>query len=250
MPYGWWLDFSAERKICRAPPAKDDALSQSTQPRPLSRPGTIAEVLDTLVASEGTGAHGHVKSGVLSQGKDAMRNLADAVHFLCVLHGRHPGIVDSAARRAIDKASRLWLDEAAAAFAQERGFLSQIASAVGPVPSTQGQAQCETAVAAQRRALDMLAESDRHGCALGAAIALTLDWRTIRVLLDISAQRLDLAPPRCNLPDLRDTARLANGIADTPAVERAMSFGAQQLVDQHRGLWDLMAARAQSRAAL
>src|SRR3546814_2614855 len=38
----------------------------------------------------------------------------------------------------------------------------------------------------------MLAESDRHGCALGAAIALTLDWRTIRVLLDISALRLDL----------------------------------------------------------
>jgi hypothetical protein len=94
----------------------------------------------------------------------------------------------------------------------------------------------------------MLAESDRQGCAMGAAIALTLDWRTIRVLLDISAQRLELAAPRCTLPDLRDTARVATHIADTPAVERAIVFGAQQLIAQHSGLWDLLAARAASRA--
>src|SRR3546814_4369254 len=68
----------------------------------------------------------------------------------------------------------------------------------------------------------MLAESDRHGCALGASIALTLDWRTIRVLLDISALRLDLVPPTCTLPDLPGTARLAATVADTPAIERAM----------------------------
>ena len=44
------------------------------------------------------------------------------------------------------------------------------------------------------------------------------------------------------------TARLAASTADTPAVERAMAFGAQQLIAQHSGLWDLMAARAASRA--
>ena len=179
-----------------------------------------------------------------------MRNLADAVHFLCLLHGRHPGVIDNAARKAVDPASRQWMDEAADAFVQERAFLTKIASAVGPVPSTQGQAQCEAAVAAQRKAIDMLSESDRHGCAVGAAIALTLDWRTIRVLLDISAQRLDMTPPTCTLPDLRDTARLAGTVADSPAVERAMMFGAQQLITQHSGLWDLMAARAASRATL
>ena len=220
-------------------------MSQSPQPQAQTR--GIAELLDTLVASEGTGAHGHVKSGALSSGPDAMRNLADAVHFLCLLHGRYPGIVDSAARKAVDAASRKWMDETAQAFAQERAFLSKIAAAVGPVPSTQGQAQCEAAVAAQRKALDMLAESDRNGCAIGAAIALTLDWRTIRVLLDISAQRLEMKVPRCTLPDLRETARLANAVAETPAVERAMAFGAQQLIAQHSGLWDLMAARAVSR---
>src|SRR3546814_9075635 len=71
----------------------------------------------------------------------------------------------------------------------------------------------------------MLAESDRQGCAMGAAIALTLDWRTIRVLLDISAQRLELSTPRCTLPDLRATARNAAQIADGPAVERSIAFG-------------------------
>lgn len=225
---------------------KDPALSQSPQPQLQSR--GVAELLDSLVASEGTGAHGHIRSGALSSEADAMRNLADAVHFLCLLHGRYPGIIDSAARKAVDPASRKWMDEAAQAFAQERAFLSKIAAAVGPVPSTQGQAQCEAAVAAQRKALDMLAESDRHGCAVGAAIALTLDWRTIRVLLDISAQRLDMKVPRCTLPDLRETARLATNIADSPAIERALAFGAQQLIAQHSGLWDLMAARAASRA--
>jgi hypothetical protein len=221
-------------------------LSPSTQPKTQTR--GAAELLDSLVANDGTGAHPHVRSGALSSGPEAMRNLADAVHFLCLLHGRYPGVIDNAARKAVDPASRQWMAEAADAFAEERAFLSKIASAVGPVPSTQGQAQCEAAVAAQRKAIDMLAESDRHGCAVGAAIALTLDWRTIRVLLDISAQRLDLTPPACTLPDLRETARLAATVADTPAVERAMIFGAQQLIMQHSGLWDLMAARATSRA--
>ena len=221
-------------------------MSQSPQPKVQTR--DVAELLDSLVASGGTGAHSHVRSGALSSGPEAMRNLADAVHFLCLLHGRYPGVIDNAARKAVDPASRQWMDEAADAFAQERAFLSKIASAVGPVPSTQGQAQCEAAVAAQRRALDMLAESDRQGCAVGAAIALTLDWRTIRVLLDISAQRLEMTVPRCTLPDLRDTARVAAQVAETPAVERAIAFGAQQLIAQHSGLWDLLAARAASRA--
>ena len=221
-------------------------MSQSTQP--LAQTRGVAELLDSLVASDGTGAHPHVRSGALSNGPDAMRNLADAVHFLCLLHGRYPGVIDNAARKTVDPTTRQWMSQAAEAFVQERAFLTKIASAVGPVPSTQGQAQCEAAVAAQRKAIDMLAESDRNGCAVGAAIALTLDWRTIRVLLDISAQRLDLTPPTCTLPDLRDTARLAATVAGTPAVERAMVFGAQQRVTQHSGLWDLMAARAASRA--
>ncbi|NJS15489.1 MAG: hypothetical protein HC788_13915, partial [Sphingopyxis sp.] len=68
-------------------------------------------MLDSLVAGDGTGAHPYVKSGKLSDGPDAMRNLADAVHFLCVLHGRHPGVVDHAARKAVEPDARAWLDQ-------------------------------------------------------------------------------------------------------------------------------------------
>jgi len=209
--------------------------------------GGVAELLDALVASDGTCAHPYVKSGKLSNGPNAMRNLADAVHFLCVLHGRHPGVVDHTARKAVEPEARAWLDLAAAAFATERALLGRIAAAVGPVPSTGGQAGCEAVVAGQRKALDMLAESDRRGCALGASLALALEWRTIRVLLDISAARIDITTPRCTLPDLVATARLTQQFAETPAIERAMTFGAQQLVWQHRGLWDLLATREQAR---
>ena len=222
-------------------------MKQPVQLFPADTRGGVAEMLDALVANDGTGAHPYVKSGKLSDGPAAMRNLADAVHFLCVLHGRHPGIVDHAARKAVDADARQWLDQAADAFAGERALLGKIAAAVGPVPSTGGQASCEAAVAGQRRALDMLAESDRRGCALGAAMALTLEWRTIRVLLDISAARIEIETPRCTLPDLADTARLARHVADSPAIERAMGFGAQQLVMQHRGLWDLLSARELAR---
>ena len=74
----------------------------SHSPQPLAQTRGVAELLDALVASDGTGAHPHVRSGALSNGPDAMRNLADAVHFLCLLHGRYPGVIDSAARKAID----------------------------------------------------------------------------------------------------------------------------------------------------
>ena len=208
---------------------------------------SISERLDHAVAFEGTGAHPHIRGGKLTSGPNAMRNLADAVHFLCILHGRFPAIIEYAARVGAEPSSMRWLNDAAEAFANERRFLSQMAVALGPVPSTAGQARSETAVAAQCRALDMLAQSERRGCALGAAITLTLEWRTIRVLLDIAAERLDLAPMACQLPDLRLTARTADVAATNPAIERAMMFGAEQLLIQHRSLWDLMSARASSR---
>jgi hypothetical protein len=217
------------------------------QTLPSDKKGNVAELLDALVAQDGTGAHGYVKSGKLQQGPQALRNLADAVHFLCMLHGRYPGIIDHAARKTVDKDARKWLAEAADAFGRERAYLSQLVSAVGPLPSTTGQAQCETAVGGQRHALEMLAESDRSGCALGAAMALTLEWRTIRVLLDISADRLEKKIPACTLPDLRETARLAIAVSESPAIERALVFGAQQVVAQHKGLWDLLEAREAAR---
>jgi hypothetical protein len=100
----------------------------------------------------------------------------------------------------------------------------------------------------QRHALDMLARSERSGCALGAALALALDWRSIRAVLDVAARRVSIEPQACILPSEDETRTVAMIVAETSAYERAMVFGAQQLLAQHRGLWDLLEARHLARA--
>jgi hypothetical protein len=205
--------------------------------------GKGAALFDSLVTSEGSASHPFVLSRKLVDGRWATRNLADAVHFFGMLHGRYPALVDLAANHSVDPTERQWLEQATRAFARERAYLSALGSAAGPMPSTPGQQQCEQAVLAQSHAIVMLGESERRGCALGAAIALTLDWRSIRAVLDATGARLDVAAVPAQLPDLIATAQLIDAIAAEPAAERAMLFGAQQLLAQHRGLWDLLATR-------
>lgn len=214
----------------------------------LENSGGIAEIVDDLVASEGTGASAYVVSGKLISGPRSRANLADAAHYLCLLHGDHPGMIDAALSTDVVSAGRAWLAEAAAGFSREREFLARLVAGVGSMPSTAGHAQCEAAVLAQRHALDMLAISERRGCAFGAAVALTLDWRTIRAILDIAGDQLDIAPMRCALPDLQETATVLMSVARDEATSRAIDFGARQLLMQHRGLWDLLGAREASRA--
>ncbi|PZQ94408.1 MAG: hypothetical protein DI533_22300 [Cereibacter sphaeroides] len=212
--------------------------------------GDIARVLEALVTADGTASHVHANRagmGVVREGMLSLPDLADAAYYLCLLHGRHPGVIDHAATRSADNAARRWLIEAADAFAAERAYLTQVTVATGPVPSTAGQADCETAVGQQRHALDMLAQSDRRGCAMGAAIALVLDWRAVRHVLDMAAIRAGLEPHRCTLPERQDTLDVARAIGGDDAIDRAIQFGARQMLNQHRGLWDLLAARADVR---
>lgn len=178
----------------------------------------------------------------------AQRDLSDAVHALCTLHGRLPGVIEHAASRNTLAAAAEWLAAAERGIGAERAFLARLTSAAGPLPSTPGQAETEAAIAGQRHALDMLAQSDRSGCALGAAAALVLDWQALRNVLDAAAVRFGVAPVAGTLPTERDTVEAIATIAAAPALERAISFGAQQLLAQHRGLWDLLEARASARS--
>lgn len=215
-----------------------------------STSGDISQVVEALVAADGTAGHAHADSVRAGIGRDAvltLADLADAAHYLCLLHGRHPGVIDHAATRSADDAGRAWLAQAAEAFARERAYLTQITVATGPAPSTAGQSDCETVVSQQRHALDMLAQSDRRGCAVGAAIALVLDWRAVRHGLDVAAIRVGLEPYACELPERAATVALARAIGGDDATDRAMQFGARQLLTQQRGLWDLLKARAQMR---
>ncbi|MFV0625145.1 DUF6975 family protein [Sphingomonas sp. ac-8] len=204
----------------------------------------------TAVASLATedGSAGQPQLAALARETCDPRDVADAAYHLCILHGRLPGVIEHAATHSDFDAARSWLTEAASGFAQERGYMVALAAAAGPPPSTPGQANTEAAIAAQRHAIDMLAQSERRGCALGAAIALVLDWPAIRTALDRAAARLGLDPGACELPARAATAELVAVLGENRAVERAMRFGIEQLLAQHRGLWDLLEARAEARS--
>src|SRR4051812_49669719 len=133
-----------------------------------TRTGTL---LLTCVASQGTATHAYFGSEALSRGPELTRNLADIIHFLCALHGRHPGIVDHAATRTVEPAGRAWLTSAAEAMVDERVYLTRLAVAAGPMPSTHGGAGSENAILSPRGALAPLAQTDRRGSAPRAALA-------------------------------------------------------------------------------
>lgn len=203
--------------------------------------------MGTLAASDGSMHHRYLQR--LAQNRESMRDLADAVHYLGALHGRHPGVIDHATPRARLSAERDWIESAAEAFATERTYLVRIVASAGPLPSTPGHAASEAVAANQRRAIDMLAQSDRAGCATGAALALAIDWVAIREVLDSAGERMGIVPPPSQLPSAEAIARVIDALAREGAMERAMLFGAQQVFAQHRGLWDLLEARARARNA-
>ncbi len=72
----------------------------------------------------------------------------------------------------------------------------------------------------------------------------------IREVLEIAALRFGLEAPPYELDDRAEIRRLADGFAATPAIQRAMLFGAEQISAQHHGLWDLLEARQDSRSTL
>lgn len=209
-------------------------------------PPAGAQLLDTL-ADAGTASHPYVASSELLGGPSAARNLADAVHFLCALHGRYPGVVELVAARTVEPAARAWLAEASAAFADERALLAKLVVRAGPLPATPG-AGSEAAVAMQRSAILTLAQSERRGCAIGAALAIAGDWVAVRAVLDHAAARFGVDPPRPWTGGTPERlAEVADALGEAPALRRAMLFGAEQVAVQHRGLWDLLQARALAR---
>jgi hypothetical protein len=123
----------------------------------------------------------------------------------------------------------------------------RLTAAVGPLPSTPGAAETESTLVAQRHALEILAKSERRGCALGAATALISDWWPVRRLLDRAASRAGIESPAPSLPDEASVVAVINGECDSPASERALGFGGDQILLQNRGLFDLLEARAAAR---
>jgi hypothetical protein len=210
----------------------------------------IAAQQATRVAEQGLGGHGHAARLAIAAGPEAARDLADAVHLLCSLYGRHPGLVELALGHAAPGPVRDWLIAASEGFERERLYLVRLTAAVGPLPSTPGSAETEGVLGAQRHALETLALSERRGCALGATTALVADWGAIRGVLDRAAARMGVDVPASTLPGRDAVAEIVRTGIEGMAAERALGFGTEQLLLQNRGLFDLLEARAAARERL
>lgn len=207
----------------------------------------IGEILSGLLHSDGSADHRFVRKLHHGLGIEAGRSLTDIMHHLSGLHGRHPGLCDTVAARAMHPSIQDWITAAVDGFSRERVYLTRVVVAAGPLPSTPGHAQSEAAVMGQQRAIEMLAQSDRTGCALGAAIAQVLEWRAMRGLIDTAARRFGIEPRTLLIPTREETIAAARQAAVSLGIERAIAFGAQQVLAQHRGLWDLLEARELAR---
>jgi len=208
---------------------------------------SVAEAHLARVAADGSSRHRFLTALLEASTLNPARDLADAVHLLCGLHGNQPSLVELAHRHTAEGFAREWLARAAESFERERLFLVRLTSAVGPLPSTPGAAETEATMNAQRNALEILSTSERKGCALGAAAALVGDWWPIRRLLDRAASRAGLDSPAPALADEASIVAVIEAASDTPASERALGFGGEQLLLQHRGLFDLLEARSEAR---
>ncbi len=207
----------------------------------------LGEMLMSLAAAEGSAGHPYTHSFELNADPLATRNLADVLHLLSILHGAHPGLLELAASRNVAPQADAWFRKAVRGFAVERAYLTQLIVVAGPAPSTPGEADTATAVLGQRHALETMAASDRFGCAIGAVAALLFDWQSIRAVLDTAAARIGIDIPECRLPDDLETALVLNTLDQHPRLDRALTFGARQLLVQHRGLWDLLETRSGAR---
>jgi hypothetical protein len=208
---------------------------------------SVAEAQLARVANEGCARHAYLNSLLEASGRHWGRDLADAVHLLCSLHGRYPGLMEIALQRCPKGSIQDWLNRASEGFERERLYLVRLTSAVGPMPSTPGAAETETSLVSARHALETLAMSERSGCALGAATALVGDWWPVRRLLDRAAARVGTESPAPSLPDEASVLAIIDRGTETPASQRALGFGGEQLLLQHRALFDLLEARAEAR---
>lgn len=212
------------------------------------RPAGVALAQLGRVAADGSAADPYLRHLVEGHAPSLGLDLADAVHLLCSVHGHFPGLVALAGERAADPVLRSWLESAGEGFEGERSFLLRLTAAVGPIPSTPGAAETEAGLSAARHALETLGNSERSGCALGAACALVADWRPIRLMLDRAAKRAGIeGQVKMSLPDRDSVAAVIDHVAEVPAAARALAFGSEQLLLQHRALFALLEARSESR---
>src|SRR3954447_18037229 len=98
------------------------AINRSVDRKPVS----VAEAQLARVAGDGCARHPHLNSLLEATGPHSARDLSDAVHLLCSLHGRYPGLIEIALQRCTDGDGQAWLGRASEAFERERLYLVRL----------------------------------------------------------------------------------------------------------------------------
>jgi hypothetical protein len=80
---------------------------------------SVAEAQLARVAADGCARHPHLNSLLETAGPHSGRDLSDAVHLLCSLHGRYPGLIEIALQRCPDGHAQAWLNRASEAFERQ-----------------------------------------------------------------------------------------------------------------------------------
>ena len=80
-------------------------------------------------------------------------------------------------------------------------------------------------------------------------MALVIDWNHIRRILNAAGNKFGVEPPAFGMGNTTEIRDLADELGSSPLVERALLFGAQQVMLQQYGLWDLLEARQMARNA-
>ena len=127
------------------------AINRSVDQQPVS----VAEAQLARVAGDGCARHPHLNGLLEASGPHAGRDLADAVHLLCSLHGRYPGLIELALQRCPNGARKT-------GFACSR---SVRARAAVPRPADLG---CRTAAEHSRRGRNRIEPGRRAPCARNA----------------------------------------------------------------------------------
>ena len=204
--------------------------------------------LDPALFAGGAGSDPWLVRLAGDPGRAVGLDLADAIHWLHQLHGGATGLIDGASLRARSPDERAFLLRAFDAWQCERRALSALVVAVGPIPSTPGQLADEATLVTLAAAITTLGSSDRAGVSLGAATALAVEWHGLRGLIDRAADRFAATIPACDLADRAELLASVAGFVDAPGVERAVRFGAAQLLHQHDAFVVMLQRRSSARA--
>ena len=84
---------------------------------------SAAEAQLARISGQGNARHPHLLALVEGSSPHSARDIADAVHLLCSVHGHHPGLVEQALGLCPAGPAHQWLAGAADAFERERLYL-------------------------------------------------------------------------------------------------------------------------------